>query len=88
MSEPRASERAGARAGEGASGRATKRCAVCGRFREYEAEDRYCLVCGNEALEEECQCGRAYDFALAEEGHDLFCPRCGRVLRGRAAEFE
>jgi len=65
----------------------TKRCTVCGRFRAYEAEDDYCLVCGNGALEAECECGRAFDFALAEEG-DLHCPRCGKGLRGRAEGYE
>ena len=65
-----------------------KRCAVCGRFRSYEADDAFCLVCGSEALEATCGCGRAYDFALEErEEVDLFCPRCGRSLRGRSEEF-
>jgi hypothetical protein len=65
----------------------TKRCAVCGRFRAYDADDGYCIVCGHEALEAECTCGRAFDYALAEQG-DVHCPRCGRVLRGRAPEIE
>jgi len=65
----------------------TKRCAVCGRFRAYDPADGYCIVCGHEALEAECTCGRAFDFALAEQG-DVHCPRCGRVLRGRAPEIE
>lgn len=66
----------------------TKRCAVCGRFRPYEATDEFCVVCGTEALERECACGRAFDFALGEsETADLYCPRCGRALRGRTGEF-
>ena len=66
----------------------TKRCAVCGRFRSYESSDQFCVVCGTDALEGECTCGRAFDFALDEsEAADLYCPRCGRALRGRAGEF-
>lgn len=65
----------------------TKRCAVCGRFRAYDPDDGYCIVCGHEALEAECACGRAFDYALAEQG-DVHCPRCGRVLRGRAPDIE
>jgi hypothetical protein len=65
-----------------------KRCAVCGRFRSYEATDQFCVVCGTDALENACTCGRAFDFALEEsESADLYCPRCGRALRGRAGEF-
>lgn len=64
-----------------------KRCAVCGKFRAYEADDRYCLVCGHEGLDAECTCGRDFEYALDEEG-DLYCPRCGRTLRGRSPEFE
>ncbi len=64
-----------------------RHCGVCGRFRRYEPEDRFCLVCGAEALAETCGCGRAFDYALAEEG-DLHCPRCGRRYRGAAIEFE
>ena len=59
----------------------TKRCAVCGRFRAYDVEDEFCIVCGNDALEQECSCGRDFEYALAEAG-DIHCPRCGRTLRG------
>lgn len=68
----------------------TKRCAVCGRFRQYGDADAFCVICGNDSLESECTCGRSYDYAL-EEGNDgatLHCPRCGRALRGRSGEFE
>lgn len=65
----------------------TKRCGVCGRFRSYEADDAFCLVCGHEELEANCACGRDYAYALTEDG-DLHCPRCGRGLRGRSREFE
>ena len=64
----------------------TKRCAVCGRFRAYDAADEFCIVCGNEALEEACACGREFEYALAEGG-DVHCPRCGKVLRGRTTEL-
>ena len=64
----------------------TKRCTVCGRFRAYDTDDEFCIGCGHEGLESECECGRAYDYALAEAG-DIHCPRCGRVLRGRSAEL-
>jgi hypothetical protein len=64
----------------------TKRCRVCGRFRAYDDEDAFCIGCGHEGLEAECTCGRAFDYALTESG-DIHCPRCGRVLRGRAPEL-
>jgi hypothetical protein len=59
----------------------TKRCGVCGRFRAYDPDDLFCIGCGNDALEDQCTCGRAFEYALAEDG-DIHCPRCGRVLRG------
>ena len=62
----------------------TKRCAVCGRFRAYDAEDEFCIVCGHDTLEQYCSCGRDFEYALAETG-DVHCPRCGRVLRGLPA---
>ena len=65
----------------------TKRCATCGRFRGYEEEDRFCLVCGSDSLDAACECGRAFEYALAEEG-DLHCPRCGKRLKGRSSEFD
>ena len=63
------------------SGMITRRCSVCGRFRAYDADDVFCIVCGNEGLEDQCGCGRDYSYALVEHG-DIHCPRCGRVLRG------
>ena len=66
----------------------TKRCAVCSRIRAYEEDDRFCIVCGSDALETHCACGRSYDFALHEAGDMLHCPRCGKRLRGRDGEFE
>ncbi len=65
----------------------TRRCATCGRFRQYDEGDCFCLVCGNEGIERACTCGRSFDYALAETG-DLYCPGCGRALRGRSSEFE
>ena len=68
----------------------TKRCSVCGRFRLYDEDDVFCVICGNNALESGCTCGRAYEYALEEanQGASLHCPRCGRSLRGRSADFE
>ncbi|MDB4905736.1 MAG: hypothetical protein JWO05_520 [Gemmatimonadetes bacterium] len=65
----------------------TKRCSVCGRFRAYEEGDEFCIGCGHEGLDTECACGRPFDYALAEAGDVLHCPRCGRTLRGRDSEF-
>lgn len=66
----------------------TKRCAVCGRFRAYDEDDGYCIVCGHDGLETQCQCGRAYDYALAEGDGPVHCPRCGRGLKGRHHDYE
>jgi rubrerythrin len=68
----------------------TKRCSVCGRFRHYDEDDTFCVICGHSALESECPCGREYAYALEDgnQGTTLHCPRCGRSLRGRAADFE
>ncbi|MEX2179373.1 MAG: hypothetical protein WD801_11720 [Gemmatimonadaceae bacterium] len=68
----------------------TKRCEVCGRFRPYAEDDRYCVICGHDTLESACTCGRDYAYALDDgnEGTSLHCPRCGRGLRGRSSEFD
>lgn len=68
----------------------TKRCSVCGRFRHYDEDDSFCVICGHSALESECACGREYSFALEDGNQDtsLHCPRCGRSLRGRSADFD
>lgn len=67
-----------------------KRCSVCGRFRNYDEDDTFCLICGNSGLESECACGRAYEYALdaGNAGASLHCPRCGRSLQGRSSDFE
>jgi hypothetical protein len=60
-----------------------KVCTICGRFRRYDADDRYCVGCGYDTLEHECGCGRAFDYALLEpENGGLHCPRCGKDWRG------
>ena len=64
----------------------TKRCTVCGRFRAYDTDDRYCIVCGNDGLEAECECGRSFDYALEEAG-PVHCPRCGKGFHGKAPDF-
>jgi rRNA maturation endonuclease Nob1 len=64
-----------------------KRCDACGRLRAYEADDRFCLLCGGDSLRDRCSCGRTFDYAMTAEG-DLFCPRCGQIVRGRAGVFE
>ena len=65
----------------------TKRCTVCGRFRAYDEDDRYCIVCGHETLEAHCDCGRSFDYALAEHG-PIHCPRCGKSFHGKGQEYE
>ncbi len=62
--------------------RVVKVCATCGRFRRYDRDDRYCIVCGYDTLSAECACGRAFDYALDEpDGGGLHCPRCGKDWR-------
>lgn len=65
----------------------TKRCSVCGRFRAYEPDDAFCILCGHESLEAECSCGRDFGYALEEPG-PIHCPRCGKALNGKSAEFD
>ena len=68
-----------------------KRCSVCGRFRAYMETDTFCIGCGNGTLESTCSCGRGYDYALDDRGGEtssLHCPKCGKSLKGRSAEFE
>ncbi len=63
-------------------GSVAKLCGTCGRFRLYAPEDRYCIVCGYESLAAACECGRSFEYALAEPlGGGLHCPRCGRDFR-------
>jgi hypothetical protein len=64
-----------------------KRCTVCGRFRAYQEDDQYCIVCGQDGLEAHCACGRDFSYALSENG-PLHCPRCGRAFHGKSAEFD
>jgi hypothetical protein len=60
-----------------------KVCTICGRFRRYDPDDRFCIGCGYDTLEAECSCGRAFDYALGEpDTGGLHCPRCGRDWRG------
>ncbi len=62
--------------------RVAKHCETCGRFRLYAPEDAFCIVCGYESLSSACQCGRSFDYALAEPpGGGLHCPCCGRDYR-------
>lgn len=70
--------------------RIAKRCSVCGRFRHYAETDVYCIICGNSALESACSCGREYEYAIEEEnqGTSLHCPKCGKSLKGRSADFD
>jgi hypothetical protein len=65
-----------------------KRCAVCSRFRAYDEDDRYCVVCGHDVLAAQCECGRVYDFLVPEDESAQHCPRCGTVLRGRQREYD
>ena len=65
----------------------TKRCAVCGRFRAYDPDDNYCVICGHDGLESECTCGRSFDYVIPETG-PVHCPRCGRPFRGKAPEYD
>jgi ribosomal protein L37E len=67
--------------------RVTKRCSVCGRFRAYDLDDQFCIVCGQDSLESSCDCGREFDYALGESG-PIHCPRCGKAFHGKAAEFD
>lgn len=67
--------------------RVIKRCAVCGRFRSYEASDEYCIGCGSDSLEATCSCGRDYDYALDESG-PIHCPRCGKAFHGKSLDFD
>jgi len=66
--------------------RIVKVCETCGRFRQYDPADQFCIVCGYDTLASECSCGRTLDYALAEpEGGGLHCPGCGKDWRGRGS---
>jgi hypothetical protein len=65
----------------------TKRCGVCGRFRAYQSDDHHCIICGHDALEAACGCGRDFEYALREPG-PIHCPRCGKAFHEKGAEFE
>ncbi len=68
--------------------RVTKVCTTCGRFRNYQPADSYCIGCGYDTLADQCRCGRGFDWALAELEHGgLYCPRCGRDWRGRSPDL-
>ena len=45
----------------------TKRCSVCGRFRAYDPDDVFCIGCGHEGLESECECGTYGDVSHRTE---------------------
>ena len=53
--DPQHSDSVGRALAFGMSPEITKRCAVCGPFRPYHADDRYCIVCGH-----------PYEFAAAD----------------------
>ena len=64
-----------------------KHCTVCGRFRAYQPDDMFCIVCGHETLDAECSCGRDFSYALDEPG-PIHCPRCGKAFHGKSTEFD
>ncbi|HEX7926338.1 MAG TPA: hypothetical protein VF678_02030 [bacterium] len=60
-------------------------------FRAYMETDTYCINCGHHELESAHSCGRGYDYALDDRGVEmtsLHCPKCGKSLKGRSADFE
>jgi hypothetical protein len=66
----------------------TLRCRTCGRFRAYRDGDAFCIACGCETLSPQCDCGRAFDYALDEPaGGGLHCPRCGRDFRASETDW-
>lgn len=65
----------------------TKRCTVCGRFRAYQPDDAFCIICGHETLDAECSCGRDFSYALDEDG-PIHCPHCGKAFHGKSAELD